>query len=321
MSVASCLLLYSLAVTVLAPRPLARLTRAGIAPRLGVAMWLAAIGSVVASWATAAIFLFAELVRDWAQPGDTVVAACFTTLGAVATGGAGLVLQIGLLTLAVLAALALVVLAVRLGRSLVRARTSTHEHARMARLAGRRVAGLDAVVLDAPERVAYCVAGRPHTVVITRAAMDALDQPHLHAVLAHERAHLDGHHHLLLAVTRALAAILPAMTLFTLGAAEVARLLEMCADDTAARAHGSRTVLRALLALSGAAPIPAGALGATGVGVLARAERLAAPSQPGQRWRARLLLSAVTVLVITGPVVTAMLAARGLALCGGSMAG
>lgn len=321
MSIASCLLLYSLAVTVLALRPLARLTRAGIAPRLGVAVWLAAIGSVVASWTTTAIFLVTEFVRDWAQPGGTVVSACFTTLGAVATGHAGPLLQVGLLALTILAGLALAVLAVRLGRSLVRARTSTHEHARMARLAGRRVAGLDAVVLDAPERVAYCVAGRPHAVVITSAALEALDEPHLHAVLAHERAHLAGRHHVALAFTRALASTLPAMTLFTLGAAEVARLLEMCADDTAARTHGSRTVLTALLALSGAAQIPADALGATGVGVLARAERLAAPSQPGQRWRARLLLSAVTVLVLTGPLVTGMLAAHGLALCGGSMTG
>jgi len=316
MSVASCLLLYSFAVVVLGPRLLTRLTHAGVAPRLGLAAWLAVIGSVVGSWVTAAAFLLAELIGDWNQPGRTVIDTCFAALGAVASGRAGLALQIGLLTLTAFAGVAVAMLVWRLGRSLVRARARTHEHARMARLAGRHVDGLDAVVLDAPERAAYCVAGRPHAIVVTSAAVAALDDRHLGAVLAHERAHLAGRHHLLLAVTRGLATILPRIDLFTTGAAEVARLLEMCADDAAARSHGSRTVLAALLALSGAAPLPVGALGATGVGVLARAERLAAPARPADRVRTRLLLTVVAVLVTVGPVLTGALAATGLAFCG-----
>lgn len=316
MSVASCLLLYSFAVAVLAPRLLVRLTRAGVAPRLGVGVWLATIGSMVASWAVAAGFLAGELVSDWNQPGRSLVSACFAELRAVAAGRYGLAVQIGLFALTAFAATALTVLAWRLGRALLRARTSTHEHARMARLAGRHVEGVEAIVLDAPQRAAYCVAGRPHTVVVTSAALAALDERHLDAVLSHERAHLAGRHHLLLAFTRGLAAILPRIELFTTGAAEVARLLEMCADDAAARTHGSRTVLRALLALSGAAPIPAGALGATGVGVLARAERLAAPAEPARRLRVRLLLSTAAAMVVAGPLLTGLLAATGLAMCG-----
>ena len=316
MSVAACLLLYSFTAAVLAPRLLVRLTHAGVAPQLGVLAWLAAIVSVVASWTTAAAFLVGELVTDWNQPGRSVVSACFAQLRAVATGNDGLAVQLGLLALTALAAAALAVLLGRLGRSLLRARTSTHEHARMARIAGRRVEGLEAVVLDAPQRAVYCVAGRPHTIVVTSAALAALDQRHLDAVLAHERAHLAGRHHLVLALTRGLAAILPRIELFTTGAAEVARLLEMCADDAAARRHGARTVLRALLALSGAAPIPTGALGATGVGVLARAERLAAPPRPTHRLRTRLLLGGFAVLIAAGPVLTGGLAAAGLSFCG-----
>ncbi|MGH4016116.1 MAG: M56 family metallopeptidase [Pseudonocardiaceae bacterium] len=316
MSVASCLLLYGFTVAVLGPRLLVRLTRAGAAPRLGVVAWLAAIGSVAGSWAAAVVFLLAEFVGDWNRPGHTVVSTCFAVLGDVAGGRSGLLPQIGLLLLATLAAVALAAVAWRLSRSLLRARAGTHEHARLARLAGRHVDGLDAVVLDAPERAAYCVAGRPHTVVVTSAAVEALDRRHLGAVLAHEHAHLAGRHHLLLALTRGLATILPRVGLFTTGAAETARLLEMCADDAAARSHGSGTVLGALLALSGAAPIPAGALGATGVGVLARAERLATPARTADRIRVRLLLTAVAVLVIVGPVFTALLATTGLAFCG-----
>lgn len=315
MSVASCLLLYSFAVVVLGPRLLVRLTRAGVAPGLGVGAWLAAIGSVVLSWVTAAAFLGADLVGDWNQP-SRILSTCFATLRSVALGRYGVFIQIGLLTLTTLAGIALAVLVGNLARFLARARASTHHHARMARLAGRQVPGLDAVVFDAPERAAYCVAGRPHTIVVTSAALDVLDDRQLEAVLSHERAHLAGRHHLLLALTAALATILPRLALFTSGALEVARLLEMCADDAAARTHGARTVLGALLTLCGGASVPTGALGATGIGVLARAERLVAPPRAALRWRVRLLLSATTVLLVTGPVLTGVLAASGISFCG-----
>jgi Zn-dependent protease with chaperone function len=315
MSVASCLLVYSFAVAVLGPRLLVGLTGAGVAPRLGVAAWLAVIGSVVVSWAAAGAFLLGELARDWHQPGR-IVGSCVAALRALALGGHGLLVQVGLAVLTSAAALALIVLAATLARLLVRARASTHEHARMARLAGRPVTGQEAVAIDAAERVAYCVAGRPPTIVVTSAALAALDDRHLGAVLSHERAHLAGRHHLLLAVTRALATTLPQVRLFTTGAVEVAQLLEMCADDAAARTHGSPTVVEALLSLSAATPMPATALGASGVGVLARVHRLVAPPRPILRWRVRLLLGTITVLVLTGPVIAGLLAAHGMSFCG-----
>lgn len=46
-NIAVCLLLYSVAVLVFAPRLLHVLTRAGHAPRFGVAVWLVAIGIVL----------------------------------------------------------------------------------------------------------------------------------------------------------------------------------------------------------------------------------------------------------------------------------
>ncbi len=314
MTVAICLLLYSLVVAVFGPRLLVRLTRAGVAPRLGIAAWLMAAGTVLASWTAATVAVTVELVRNWTQP-QVLLTACVTTLQGVAAGDAGVVLQYGLGALTTVALVALAVLAWRWGCSVVRARTHTHRHASMARVVGRRMTAEDAVILDAPERVAYCVAGRPHTIVVSSAALAALDEDHLEAVLAHERAHLSGRHHLLLAATRGLATTLPRVELFTTAAAEVAKLLEICADDVAVRRHNPRTVLGALLTLSGAASIPAGALGATGVGVLARAKRLAEPPSSAQRARIRLLLSVTTLLVMTGPVLTALLAARGIASC------
>lgn len=316
MSIAFCLLLYSAAVTILAPRPLLRLTRVSVSPRLGVVVWLSAITTVAASGMAAVIMLTRDMAHNWNRPGDTIISACFALMRSVATGRYGVIVQTGLITLTALACAALAVLMWCLGRALLRARTATQDHARTARLTGRRVEGVAAVVLDAPQRLAYCVAGRPHTIVVTSAALDALDEPRLAAVLAHEQAHLSGHHHLLLAYARGLAAILPHVALFASGASEVARLLEMCADDVAARHHGPGNVLTALLALSGVAPIPADALGATGVAVVARAQRLAVPTPAARRLRMRLALSAVALAVAGGPVLIGLLAATGLSPCG-----
>jgi Zn-dependent protease with chaperone function len=47
----------------------------------------------------------------------------------------------------------------------------------------------------------YCVPGRLPTIVVTTGALAVLEPEQLAAVLAHERAHLAGRHHLLLAVT------------------------------------------------------------------------------------------------------------------------
>ncbi|GAB3366486.1 MULTISPECIES: M56 family metallopeptidase [Amycolatopsis] len=314
MSVAACLLLYSFTVAVLVPRPLRRLTRRGTAPRVSVLAWLVVMVSVVGSWAAAAASLAVEAVGDWGRPAQ-LASTCFAAVQAVATGRYGIFLQAGLIALATAAAAALVALACRLGRALHTARARTHEHASAARIVGHRVEGVDAVVLDATERAAYCVAGRPGTIVVTSSALDVLDRQNLAAVLAHEHAHLDGRHHQILAFTRGLAAILPWAALFTIGAAEVARTLEMCADDAAVRRHGPDALLDGLLALTGQPPLPTGVLGATGANVLARAERLTLPAAPRAQWQSRLVLTLVTLAAAAGPVLTGLLAASGLGVC------
>jgi Zn-dependent protease with chaperone function len=314
MSVAVCLLLYSFAVALVSPWVLLRLTRAGSVPRLGVVAWLVAMVSVVASWVTAAAFLIASLMRYQDQPGR-LATACLAALRRLFDAGSESMVHAGLFTLAAAGASALAILGRRMGRSLWRAHAQSRGHAERAWVIGRRVDGLDAVVVDAPERAAYCVAGRPDTIVVTSAALDALTDRHLQAVLAHERAHLAGRHHHVLAFARALAAAIPRVTLFSRGAREIARLLEISADDAAARSHGSQTLLDALLALSAGAPTPQGAVGAAGTDVLARAEHLAAPVAARNQWTAGLLLTATTLLIAGGPLILAALTAAGAMWC------
>jgi beta-lactamase regulating signal transducer with metallopeptidase domain len=202
----------------------------------------------------------------------------------------------------------------RLLRILIRMRNRTRSHARAVHLVGRRIKGLDAVVLDAAEPAAYCVPGRPHAVVVTSAALATLTERELAAILAHERAHIDGRHPQIVALVRGLAATFPSLTLMTEGAQQVSQLLEMHADDAAVERHGRTSLLGGLLALTGAAPAPAGALGATGVAVLARAERLAA-ARDDRAGRTVLIAGAITI-ALAGPLATALLAGFGVLMCG-----
>jgi peptidase M48-like protein len=141
---------------------------------------------------------------------------------------------------------------------------------------------------------------------VTTAAVAALDGPQLDAVLAHENAHLAGRHHQLLMVLRALAARLAHLPLFARGAAAVADLLEMCADDGAARRHGPRPLVAGMLALASPPPPTAG-LAVAATAAAARAHRLSTPARRSTRWCHRVATSAVITVTVAAPVVVNVL--------------
>ncbi|HNP57778.1 M56 family metallopeptidase [uncultured Gordonia sp.] len=316
MSVAVCLLLYSLAVLAIAPNLLTRATANTAAPGPAVAAWLATAASVPLAWVTALGFLIDSL-RGGRH--TRLMSACFTVLRRVALGNGWPPARIAIVGIAVAAALAAALAAVvvtRLARTLLRSRSRTATHAQHVHLAGQRVDGIDAAIFDAPERLVYCVTGRPHAIVVTTAALQVLSEQQLAAVLAHERAHLRRHHHLIVTTTRALATALPRIPLFPRAAAEIARLLEMSADDAAAADHGNTAVLSALLSLISGTSVPAGALGATTIGTAARIHRLHQPPSRRHRVRAATILTACTAAAAAGPILAIALAASGLPLCG-----
>ena len=306
MNTAVCLTAYAVSLSVLGPPLLARANRTGAAPRLGVCAWLVVMATVLAAWLAAFALLVGQVVTSAGRL-PSVMAGCLAGLGLIVRGGYGDLLQVGFLALAALSALAVFVLGTRMGVALRRAHRGSTEHARAARIAADTAPGPGgAFVVDSDRRGVYCLAGRPHTIVMTRGALNALDDVELAAVLAHERAHLRGQHHRILAVTAALSAMLPRLRLFTQGATETARLLEMCADDTAARRHTPGTLVDALLALSlpgprSAAAIPAAALSATGSGVTQRVERLLFPPK---QIRPRVALALAMGAALLGPILT-----------------
>jgi Zn-dependent protease with chaperone function/uncharacterized membrane protein len=299
-SVVVGLLLYSVAMLIAAPRLLRALTDSGNAPRLGVATWLSAIGTVVASWVATAVLVIIGAVSHWTHP-RTVAASCLARLQHTISGDAGIAPQIALALIAAAATAAAVYTGVRLGTAVLGMRSRAHEHARAVRLVGHYTGEADVVMVEAAKPAAYCVAGRPPAIVVTSAARAALDDRQMAAVLAHERAHLAGHHAVIVSTLRALAAAFPRLSLITEGARQVARLLEMCADDVAARRHSSRALLSGLVALTAAAP--AEALSAADLAVLARAERLAAPPQASVKVRTRAALASVIAIMAAAPLI------------------
>lgn len=300
MTLAFVLLGYGLVVATMAPPLLRRLTRRGSAPRLGITAWLVAIASTLGAGVLAAGILTFEATEYWRDADDAVL-ACYNVLSLPVHEHWSLAAQLAIYATAGLVVAGSIVAAARSARYLLHMRRRTFAHARQVRLVGRRVPGVGAVVLDSAEPQAYCVAGRPDTIVVTSAALEALTEDQLAAVLAHEQAHLSGRHASMTAALRGLKDSLPRVRLVAVGAAEIARLLEMCADDTAARTHGPESLLGGLLALVGASePVPERALAAAGVAVLARAERLVDPVSAARRAATRTALLGMIMTIAGG---------------------
>ena len=131
---------YALVVAWCLPALLTRLTAAGLSARLGLAAWLAAMVSVLASLLAAIQYLFTAAVAGWPQLAEAV---CRSVAGGACTTVVyrSAAFELGLGLAAVTAALALAVLAWRYGRSVQRAQRRTRAHAEAARITGRRLPG------------------------------------------------------------------------------------------------------------------------------------------------------------------------------------
>ncbi|SCX29775.1 M56 family metallopeptidase [Mycolicibacterium fluoranthenivorans] len=293
-----CLVVYAAALVFVGPAVLTRLTHGGQAPRAGVVLWLTAIASAVGTGMVITAFVALDVITHWGQPG-ILAASCLKWLCELASGAAGLVPQFAVLAVVVVLLALAVGVGVRLARTIARLRGHAHEHGAAIRMVGRPLRGGDVYVVEAGERAAYCVSGRPSTIVVTSSAVAALGARELGAVIAHERAHLVGHHLTIVTVLRGLAAVLPRVALFAWAPGEVARLLEMCADDAAAHRFGERALLDGLMALVGAAP--ASALGAADIAVLHRAGRLADPATRRARLSIRAVLTGASAVIAVGP--------------------
>jgi Zn-dependent protease with chaperone function len=109
----------------------------------------------------------------------------------------------------------------------------------------------DVEIIDGDRPAVYCLPGR-RRIVLTTEALTCLGDGELDAVLAHERAHLSGWHHLVLTLAAALQHAFPVVGLFGLAARQVAYLVEIAADDAAVRRAPRLTVTYVALAAAAA---------------------------------------------------------------------
>jgi Zn-dependent protease with chaperone function len=246
MTVGGALLVYAAVLGLFGSRAARRDGWCAYAPRLGASLLLAASWSVLT-----ALFLAGLTI---ALPGtalssglSSVLGACILRLRAayVTPGGAA----------AAVAGLALSgTIAARVGWAFVHVVRTRHVEQRRQRtllgLCGRQTADVDAVVVDEAQPAAYCVAGRDRMVVLTSGTLALLSPSQLAAVLAHEHAHLGARHHRLLAAAALAACAMPELPLLRELPRQVRRLLEMHADDVAARTHDPETLATALVAVA-----------------------------------------------------------------------
>lgn len=311
MTVATVLVLYAACVGTLGSRMLGRATWPGRAPLLAIVTYLAAAWSVAAALGLAGLTL---AIHATALAGglSSLIGACVLRLrDAYATPGGAIVAGLGLtLTGAVVARTAVAAIT-----HLRAVRRHALQHAEAARLVGHREPALGAVLVDHAQPAAYCVAGPQPTVIVTTGALQALDPGQLDAVLAHERAHLAYRHHRLLAIAGIASQVLPFIPLTRDAATQVARLIEMHADDAATGARDGEVLATALVALASTAS-PAPGLAAAATDAVQRIQRLLGPAEPLGRVRRQLLrtgagaLALAPVLLALTPAVVALALGR-----------
>ncbi|MEZ0094798.1 M56 family metallopeptidase [Streptacidiphilus sp. EB129] len=309
MSALPALLLLCLLLAVLGPRLLARARWSEREPVLALWAWqclvvavllcfgLALLLTAAAAWPQARALLFTGappgvedaygfgLARPWAVAGAFLLA-----VGGVRT------------------ALALAI-EVRSARALRRRRE--RELSRQAPelppdlLGGRRLEGGERlVVLENAQPRAWSVLGPSTRMVVTTGALHRLSDRELAAVLAHERGHVQARHHWLLHCAEALNNGFPGARIFHLFREQVGHLVELAADDSAARRHGRLATAVALVELNtamGPAPTCPSALAE----IPGRVDRLLSgtPRLPVSR---RLRLTVAALAAVSAPLALAV---------------
>lgn len=313
MIVALILVGYALLLATVGAGLLERVAWPERAPRLGILVWQALTVSVVAAAVLGGLALTISTVpvsasmAAWLRACVMALQAQYATPGGALAGAGG-----AIVALAVLARVGWC-----LALTLRTARRSRSRQREALAILGRTEHGLGGVtVVDSAHPLAYCLPGRGHRVVLSSAALAALTDEQVHAVLAHERAHLRERHDLANAAAGALARAFPRVPGFRAGARQIARLAEMSADDAATQSADRLEVADAMLTLA-AGHAPAAALGAGGDGVAERVRRLIADASPlGRlRWWATAGVSAALLLVPVMVALAPAIVARRLDYC------
>jgi Zn-dependent protease with chaperone function len=135
------------------------------------------------------------------------------------------------------------------------ARSRRRHHALLGLLTSPHPTRASTLVLEDSAPLAYCVPrGWNSLTVLSRGLLDRLSPDELSAVIAHERAHLEQRHDILLVAFRAWRSALPWFPIAARAAEEVDVLVELLADDGARRVVSDGTLARAIAAVATVEP-------------------------------------------------------------------
>lgn len=264
------LILSALAVLFSGPVPalLARTGRLRTVPRAAMTLWQAVALAAVLSALGAGLSLVTSGVDSTRGPLRYVIAAVALLLTATVVGR---LLMSGHLV----------------GTQL---RTTRRRHRELVDLVSSRDVGMN--VLEGEHPMAYCLPGIGRSrVVVTAGTLGRLSEQEMTAVLAHERAHLNARHDLVLEAFTVVHAAFPRGVSSAAALAEVRLLVEILADCAARRRTGRVPLARALVALADG-PVPDAGLGASSQGLVVRIELL------GDERAHRMLSTLVFVLAL-----------------------
>ncbi len=256
MTIALVLVLGALLVAWAAPRLLEYRLYAGADPQTSLVTWVALVAGTLFSLTTAVSLV----LLPGHGPARQVVAFAHHCWAAVSHGSVPRIDEATGLLSVVLAAFVVIRGSAAVLRHTLQRRKLHRKHLDLLRILTGGATPGSTLWLDVPQPMAYSVAGRPALVVATEGLRRCLTTEAVAAVLEHERAHVRGRHHLMVAVAEALAVALPWLPLMRRSPYLVRALVEVSADSVAARSHSAGAVRAALLGMS-ADPAPAHTLG------------------------------------------------------------
>ncbi|MBT3152485.1 M56 family metallopeptidase [Streptomyces sp. CHD11] len=287
MNAAPALLGYAATVAMIVPPVMARARWPHRSPRLAAALWSA----LAVSFSLCVALAVVHALTPDAHVG--VLYSCQVALGI--SPGEGAVAKWGITALAVVAGAPVGVFAFHA----LRARGARNRHRTVLDMIGRRTPALRATVIEHPATAAYCLPGRHPRIVVSRGAVERLSDAELGAVVEHERAHIAGRHHLVLAAVHGFATVFGPLPLARHLLRQMPLLLEMAADDRALRRYPHGVLAAALIEIASGQPAPLGALSAAGPTAVVRLQRILRPgpaAHPAARWVTLAVSAALPVL-------------------------
>ena len=300
------LALYAVVVATCAPWVLRRADWVRASPRLGVLAWESSVVAVLASVLLMSLSAFVPVERVSFDLGH-LLHACAAQLRSLYALDDGALARGAALAVAVAALWRVLWSLGSRTRALRRARVRQRQF--IAMLGAQQDDG--AALIDSDVAMAYCVPGSGGRIVLTRGAVERLSAEGRTAVVAHERAHLSGRHDLVLLGADVAAEAFRFIPFFRHARDELRTLVEMLADDAAARRTGAGPLATALEDL-GIAPAPEGSLAATHTATLGRILRLRGDRRRPSRARAAITAVSAAAIALTpwvlavAPAVSAM---------------